>query len=130
MTQMDSRYRVRRSFSIIAHSPDVVELRRGVWNPVSITLSDRTGAGKLAHAIELMDGERTLDDIVRQTRMTIKEATDLVTFLSRHNALETEPENALDYLLGVYRDTLGNVSDARLRHELVQFLGSSPLTDD
>ena len=34
--------RIKRQYSIVAHSPDVVELRHGVWNPISHTLTDES----------------------------------------------------------------------------------------
>ena len=34
--------RLKRHYSLIAHSPDTVELRHGVWNPTSVTLTDDT----------------------------------------------------------------------------------------
>lgn len=61
--------------------------------------------------------------------MTAKEATDLVTFLSRHGALETGPGSALDYLLTVYKDTLGNDAGSGLHFDRVLFVGSPDLTD-
>ena len=32
--------RLKRHYSIVAHSPDLVELRHGVWNPESYTFRD------------------------------------------------------------------------------------------
>ena len=45
--------RIRRHFSVIGHSDDVVEVRHGVWNPVSHTLRDDSGSGSLFRIVGL-----------------------------------------------------------------------------
>jgi thiazole/oxazole-forming peptide maturase SagC family component len=92
----------------VTHDQNVVELRRGVWNPVSITLSDQSGSGKLARALELLSGELALEDVARKAGMSSAEAGDLVSYLSRHNLLETAPASAYDALLDLVRGTLAD----------------------
>lgn len=127
MNDLDAQYRVRPSFSIVAHSPDVVELRRGVWNPVSITLTDKSGSGKLFGALEAMTGDATLREVARRTGMSDDEMQSLAAFLSRHDAIETEPQSVFDLQLQLYRDTLaggmGGMKFSRVHH-----LGAAELT--
>jgi hypothetical protein len=78
MNDLTTRYRVPPSFSIVAHSPDVVELRRGAWNPVSITLTDESGSGKLFQALDLMNGEATLQEVADRAGLTPEDAQELV----------------------------------------------------
>ena len=121
MNELSIRYRVRPSFSIVAHSPDVVELRRGVWNPVSITLTDRSASGKLFRALDLMTGEATLGEIAQRASLTKDEAKDLIGDLSRHDAVETEPGSAFDSQLSLYRDTLSEGGLEKDRFESLSY---------
>lgn len=130
MGELTSRYRLRPSFSVIAHSADVVELRRGVWNPVSITLTDRSAAGKLYRALELMTGEQTLEEVAQQAQLTPREATNLVSFLTRHHAIETQPGSAFDSLLDVSHATLASGLEARPRFDRVALLGPAELSEE
>jgi bacteriocin biosynthesis cyclodehydratase domain-containing protein len=129
MPDLTTRYRVRPAFSVVAHSADVVELRRGVWNPVSITLTDRSGSGKLFRALELMTGEATLSEIAERVSITNDEAEKLVLFLNRHDAIEVEPRSAFDAQLDLYRDTLGNGAGGGVKFERAVFLGTADLTE-
>ena len=127
MDDLVTRYRVKPSFSLVAHSADVVELRRGVWNPISITLTDRSSSGKLFRALKMMTGEPTLKEIADEVELTDNEAKDLVTFLTRHDAVETEPGNVLDFQLETFRNTLGTGSPD-FRFDRVVFLGADDFT--
>ena len=130
MDDLATRYRVRPSFSVVAHSADVIELRRGVWNPVSITLTDKGGSGKLLRALELMNGESTLEEIAARTALTKDEADNLVSFLTRYDAIETKPGSALDYQLELVRETLGAGTETSLSIERVVFLGGPGLAGE
>jgi bacteriocin biosynthesis cyclodehydratase domain-containing protein len=127
MNDLSIRYRVPPSFSIVAHSPNVVELRRGAWNPVSITLTDQTGSGKLFRALDLMDGGATLQEVADRAGLTPADAKNLVAFLSRQDAVESEPQNALDQHLSLYRETLGAAAESRLRYDRLTCLGGPDL---
>jgi bacteriocin biosynthesis cyclodehydratase domain-containing protein len=129
MQSSDARYRLRPSFSVIPHSPNVVELRRGVWNPISITLTDRTEAGKLARALELMTGELSMGEIVAQAGLSDAEDKELVSFLSRHNVIETKPGSAFDTILDVVRGTLVG-GESRLGADKIVFIGDAEVTVD
>lgn len=127
MNDLSTRYRVPPSFSIVAHSPDVVELRRGAWNPVSITLTDQTGSGKLFRALDLMDGSATLQEVADGAGLTPDDARNLVAYLARQDAVESEPRSALDQHLTLYRETLGAAGESRLRFDRLTCLGSEEL---
>jgi bacteriocin biosynthesis cyclodehydratase domain-containing protein len=130
MYDLTTRYKVRPSLNLVAHSADVVELRRGVWNPISITLTDRSGSGKLFRALEMMTGEATLGEIAERTHLTGDEAKSLIAFLSCHNAIETAAGSAFEFQLELYRETLGNGTAKGLNFDRALLLGGSEVVND
>lgn len=99
MASVNQTYRIKPMFSLVAHSPDVVELRAGVWNPLSITLSDQTGSGKLYSMLKLLDGTQTTAQIAKEVGISIKDVKKVLAHLEQFDALETGPSSALDYYL-------------------------------
>jgi bacteriocin biosynthesis cyclodehydratase domain-containing protein len=91
--------RIRPHFSIIAHSPDVAELRYGVWNPTSFTLRDDTCSGKLTRLLARLDGMSSIAQIASEECVSQGEVESLVEHLNELGVLESEPSNALDFLL-------------------------------
>jgi bacteriocin biosynthesis cyclodehydratase domain-containing protein len=91
--------RVRRSFSIVAHSPDVVELRSGVWNTRSFTLTDHSGAGKLFNLVSGLDGSLSRGDLAKREGVTRAEVEALVDHLDQLGAIEEGATSALDLYL-------------------------------
>ncbi|MDQ1122637.1 hypothetical protein [Microbacterium trichothecenolyticum] len=47
MKSHEMQVRFKSEYALVAHSPDTVELRAGVWNPRSITLTDESARGTL-----------------------------------------------------------------------------------
>ena len=63
MADKGARLRLKRHYSIVAHSDDVVELRHGTWNPLSFTLRDDSGTGVLRGVLGRLDGSHSLGEI-------------------------------------------------------------------
>jgi bacteriocin biosynthesis cyclodehydratase domain-containing protein len=91
--------RLKRHYSVVAHGPDVVELRYGTWNPVSFTLSDDSGTGALLRLIGRLDGTASTDEIAADEGVPPAEVAALLDELDRLGVLEEGPRHALDYHL-------------------------------
>src|SRR2546423_266646 len=48
--------RVKRCYTIVGHGPDRVELRSGVWNPTSFSISDASASGHLYRLVSRLAG--------------------------------------------------------------------------
>ncbi|MBB5805286.1 bacteriocin biosynthesis cyclodehydratase domain-containing protein [Saccharothrix ecbatanensis] len=98
---MDNRVapRIKRSFTVVAHSPDEVELRAGVWHTTSHTVSDSGGTGRLLDLITRLDGTNTTADLVADGLVTDGELADLLGHLRELGAVEDSPQSALDHYL-------------------------------
>lgn len=59
MEPRNQQVRMKTEYALIAHSPNSVELRAGVWNPRSITLTDEAGNGTL---LPMVKGIQSGDD--------------------------------------------------------------------
>jgi bacteriocin biosynthesis cyclodehydratase domain-containing protein len=94
-----SRVRLKRYWSLIAHGPDEVELRHGVWNPVSVSLTDETRSGRLFRLLRRLDGSLRPEDIAHAEQVPTEEVQVLIDHLLEIGALETKPTSALDYYL-------------------------------
>src|SRR5262245_21652468 len=102
--------RVKRHYSVIGHSPDEVELRCGVWNPVSVTVSDRHGSGRPWRLVSQLDGTLSTADLATRERVSRAEVEELVDTLDQLGAIEREPTSALEHYLG---DTVTTLSAGR-----------------
>ncbi|HVE77690.1 MAG TPA: TOMM precursor leader peptide-binding protein [Gemmatimonadaceae bacterium] len=94
-----SGWRLKRHYSIVAHAPDVVELRQGAWNPVSFTLSDEGGSGKLLGVLNRLDGHLSAAEIAAAEGIPRAEVESLIDQLADLDLLETRPAHALDHYL-------------------------------
>jgi bacteriocin biosynthesis cyclodehydratase domain-containing protein len=91
--------RIRRYFSIVAHSPDWAEVRYGVWNPTSFTLRDETESGMLTRLLLRLDGTAALDQIASEEGVAAHEIEALLDQLEDLGVLEDSATNALDFML-------------------------------
>jgi bacteriocin biosynthesis cyclodehydratase domain-containing protein len=91
--------RLKRHYSVIAHSPDDVELRYGVWNPVSYTVADESRAGRLHRLIGRLDGSASPAEIASQEDVPREDVEGLVDHLDGLGVIEFGPTSALDHYL-------------------------------
>jgi bacteriocin biosynthesis cyclodehydratase domain-containing protein len=91
--------RLKRHYSIVAHSADIVELRCGVWNPASFTLVDETDSGHLLGILERLDGRHSVEEIASEAGIPKSTIESLLEQLAAHDLLEQESTHALDYYL-------------------------------
>jgi thiazole/oxazole-forming peptide maturase SagC family component len=93
---LEKRPRRKSQFSVIAHSPDSIELRYGVWNPASFSIRDETNSGKLYQTIVALDGSRSTGDIAREVGLARSEVEGIVDYLDQLGLIEFGPTNVLD----------------------------------
>ncbi|MGW0484270.1 TOMM precursor leader peptide-binding protein [Nonomuraea sp. NPDC003214] len=106
--------RVKRSFAIIGHDPDTVELRSGVWNATSHTITDEARRGWLFSAVNGLDGSRDMTELAADIGVGTQEMSELVSHLRELDALEDRATTALDHYLDHYAGVLaGPPSPAR-----------------
>jgi bacteriocin biosynthesis cyclodehydratase domain-containing protein len=91
--------RLKRHFSVVAHSADVVELRHGAWNPISYTVSDDAASGTLLRVINHLDGRSPVGTIARDTGVPKDEVEALLDHLEGLGVLEHAAMNALDHYI-------------------------------
>ncbi len=94
-----ARPRLKRQFSVIAHSANIVELRQGVWNPVAYTFTDESATGRLSRVLALLDGQRTLPEIAKTAEVKRGDVEAVVEQLAEMALIEDSAHNALDHYL-------------------------------
>jgi bacteriocin biosynthesis cyclodehydratase domain-containing protein len=91
--------KIKKSFSIVAHGPNVVELRQGIWNSTSFTLTDDSGQGRLLEVVKALDGSRDAARVAKDLGLKTAEVQSLLDHLTQLGALETTPGSAMDYYI-------------------------------
>ncbi len=91
--------RIKRHYSVVAHSPDVVELRYGVWNPVSFTITDDIASGHLFRIISRLDGRSSIEEIASEEGIPKANIEAVIKQLSELKLLEDQSTHALDHYL-------------------------------
>jgi bacteriocin biosynthesis cyclodehydratase domain-containing protein len=119
--------RIKRHYSIVAHSADTVELRYGVWNPVSFTLNDESKKGCLHRLLSGMDGSVALAALAEREKVPRGELEALADHLDQLGVLETGPSNSLDYYLENLVPGGGRVPVGQHRPLPVKLLGDDYL---
>jgi bacteriocin biosynthesis cyclodehydratase domain-containing protein len=92
-------FRLRPHVSVIVHGPDEVEFRHGIWNPVSINLSDDTRQGKLAGLVTKLDGTIATGRLAAAESVPREQVEQLVDRLFELDLLERGPSSAFDAYL-------------------------------
>lgn len=113
MSEVIERPRIKPQFSIIAHAEDTVELRSGVWNPVSVTLKDSSQQGKLLSVLLKLDGTRTLAEIAREEGISESDVQTICRRLEEFGAIEKKPSNVIDHYLSLLASSLARPSDTQ-----------------
>jgi len=92
-------YRIRPYFSVVAHSPDIAEIRYGVWNPTSCTLRDESNSGTLTRLLLRLDGTSSVNEIADSEHVATRDVEQLLERLNELGMLESASTNALDFVL-------------------------------
>lgn len=91
--------RRKRSVSVIGHSADVVELRSGVWNMKSSTITDRSGSGNLLPIVTGLDGTASHKELAKSLGVSRATVESVVDHMRTLDAVEWGPASALDAYL-------------------------------
>lgn len=118
--------RIKRHLSIVAHSPDYVELRSGVWNPISYTLDDESKKGSLLNLIQTLDGSLSTAEIATKFNLSNIEIEHMLDQLQQLGVLETSATNALD----LYLDNVIPHMRASIKNEIISQAPISIIGDD
>lgn len=102
----DRNVRIKRQFSLVAHGPDTVELRHGVWNPVSFLLNDESKTGNLFRLLQRLDGNQTPAALARELGLPREQVEAVIDHVDQLGVLESGAENLLDYYLDSVVPTL------------------------
>ncbi|MEU5190156.1 TOMM precursor leader peptide-binding protein [Streptomyces klenkii] len=121
--------RVKRSFTVVGHSPDVVELRTGVWNPRSYTVTDESGKGKLFDLIRGLDGTRSHRELSKMHGVSRATVEAVVDHLRTLDAVEWSPGSALDSYLDQMSTLRVEDGATASRPERCVVIGDDPLAD-
>jgi len=98
--------RLKRHYSLIAHSPDTIELRYGVWRPDAITLTDETGSGHLLGILGRLNGRFSSEEIAGMEGIPQTEVDAVIAQLSERKLIEEQSTHVLDYFLDHISPTL------------------------
>jgi len=121
--------RLRPHFSVIAHSPDLVEIRYGVWNATSFTLRDETGSGKLCRLLLRLDGSVSVEDIAASERVGSDEVEGLIERLNELGVLEAGASNAIDFVLDRTSGASAAGLEGQSRTTPVKLIGDAELAN-
>ncbi|RFU43273.1 hypothetical protein DZF91_02170 [Actinomadura logoneensis] len=91
--------RLKRHLTLVAHGPDVVELRHGVLSPSSVTLTDDTRSGRLLRILAGLDGCRSVAEIAASQDLPEDDVAAVVARLTELDLLEHGSGHALDHYL-------------------------------
>ncbi|MFF3087336.1 TOMM precursor leader peptide-binding protein [Streptomyces nojiriensis] len=120
--------RLKRSYSVIGHSPDIVEIRTGVWSHRSFTLTDERASGKLHSLVRGLDGSLSHRELASQVGVPRAEVEAVVDHLATLDALEWGPDSALD----AYLESVGPLRGADaggVAYDRVYVLGDQALVE-
>lgn len=98
--------RIKKTFSIVAHSLDCVELRAGTWDALSHVLQDDSQSRTLLNIIKSINGNSSIQDIAAQQKIPVAEVEDILEQLKKLNALEYGESTAFDYYINHFDATL------------------------
>ncbi|WP_190021232.1 TOMM precursor leader peptide-binding protein [Streptomyces hiroshimensis] len=116
--------RIKRSVTVVGHSPDMVELRTGVWNAQSFVITDHARSGKLFSVVKGLDGALSRGELAKREDMPRTEVEAIVDHLDQLGLVEQEPATALDAYLD-HVETLAAPQDPPPTDRPVYLLGGS-----
>jgi bacteriocin biosynthesis cyclodehydratase domain-containing protein len=127
----DKTVRLKRHYSVVAHSANLVELRHGTWNAVSLMLSDESNSEALLRVVSRLDGTLSPREIAAAEEVPESEVEMLLGHLSQLGALEEGPANALDYYLDHAIPNLAPYGERRERKASpVLLIGDDAVTEE
>ncbi len=120
--------RIKPYFMIIGHSKDEVELRAGVWNKFSHTISDDTKSGKLFSIMKHLDGHHSTQEIAQKLAISRPKIEGVIDYLQSLNVLETSSSSAFDHYIDQYAPSLKGYGDTP-KFKGIAYIGDEELAD-
>jgi hypothetical protein len=122
LSSADSR--IGPEWTLVAHGPDTVELRTGVWNTQTLTLNDDSRQGHLWLVLKALREGRTADAITADTGVPSTDVEALIDQLIGLGVISNGSRSALDTYLGDAASGRSGVTAAPAR---VVLLGDNPI---
>ncbi|MEU5437990.1 TOMM precursor leader peptide-binding protein [Streptomyces sp. NPDC020719] len=120
--------RLKRAITVVGHSPDVVELRTGVWNTRSFTVTDESGKGKLFDVVCALDGTRSHRELARACGVSRATVEAVVDHLRSLDVIEWGPTSLVDAYIDQLTSLRVEQTDAGRPTRSV-ITGDGPLAD-
>ncbi len=89
--------KIKSYFSLIPHSLNQVELRKGVWDSVSYMLNDDTEKGVLFYVLSDLNGENSVSDIAKKYNLSRSDIEGVVDQLHQLNVIDFYATSILDH---------------------------------
>lgn len=99
MKTSDQRILFKSEYALIAHSADVVELRSGVWNPRSLTLTDESSSGTLLAMLKELQSGSSPSEIASATGVSRSEVEALLDALLEAGVVSPVQTGVLNAIL-------------------------------
>jgi len=103
---MPAHPRLKRHFALVAHDPDIVEIRNGAWNVVSYTLTDEKKTGKLFALLDGLDGTISPANLALREGVSRSDVESLIDHLVQLDVVEFGPATSFDYYLDQFASPL------------------------
>ena len=124
-----NNFRLKRQFSVVGHSENHVELRSGIWNPISYTVTDDSEKSKLYSLVNDLDGSYSASELAKKHKISRAEVEGLIDHLQQLRVLETSPQNALDaYIDSVHLSYHRDINKEKSILQTIQLIGDQDLT--
>ncbi len=120
----DTYYRIKSQYTIIGHDPDKIEIRYGVWNPMSFYLYDKSKSGTLLPFLLALDGKQSIRDIVKSLNMSRSKAEAVLDQLRNTDLIENKASSAFDFYLEKFSPLL-SMSDPKEKIKNLIFVGDN-----
>src|SRR5215216_996835 len=127
---MAKNIKIKPYFSVIAHTPDLVEVRSGVWNHLSYTIEDETSSGNLYRFIKALDGNLTVKQIAKNLKISRSEAEGIIDHLSQLNILEYGHSTAFDHYADIYLPLFSKREPDDINSRKIYILSRGKLSTD
>lgn len=120
----ESYYRIKPQYSIIGHDSNKVEVRYGVWNPMSFYLYDKTESGQLLPFLLALNGKKSIREIVKSLNISRSKAEAVLDQLRSADLIENKVSSAFDFYINNFAPLLSLGNQEEKINELVM-LGDS-----
>jgi bacteriocin biosynthesis cyclodehydratase domain-containing protein len=99
--------RIKKTFTIVCHNPNLVEFRSGIWNCQSHFLEDEQKENKLSEIIlYLKDGVINIEEVSKKFLVPASTIEAIIEELKELEIIEYQSSSAIDYFLEIQAKVL------------------------